>query len=274
VLAGEKTELLDFVKTIPGVTEVRDRLDSHERTGQTTSPQGANSRLYGPVRELQESGTPAVRAMSTLGGEMFGYLGTIGRSPIAPMLAVAALGFLARSLKSANANQMFGVSGNAQMVDIEKTIKIKASPETVFDIWSRYENFPYFMSHVEEVRDLGSRRSHWVVKGPAGIDMEWNSVLIESARPSFLAWKSEPGSIIENTGSVRLEPTGNGTRATVRMSYSPPAGALGEGVASLLGSDPEQELEEGLIQMRNFIESGKRSSDAAKAESASGQILH
>jgi uncharacterized membrane protein len=274
VLTAEKAQLLELVEAIPGVTGVKDRLEVHQQDENISSLRSRDNRPYTQAWTKHGDWTPTVRVMSTFGGGMLGYLGMIRRSPLGALLALAAFGLLARSIKNADTSRIFGVSGNAQMVDVEKSIEIKASPETVFDIWSKYENFPYFMSHVEEVRDLGNRRSHWVVKGPAGIDIEWDSVLTECTRPTLLAWKSEPGAVVENAGWVRLEQAGDATRVTVQMSYSPPAGALGEGVASLLGSDPEQELEGGLVQMKSFIESSKPRGEAAITESASGQILH
>jgi uncharacterized membrane protein len=145
----------------------------------------------------------------------------------------------------------------------------------VFDVWSRYENFPHFMSHVIEVRDLGQKRSHWVVHGPAGTNVEWDAVLTQSDRPSMLAWRSEPGATVENSGSVRLEPTGHGgTRATVTMTYHPPAGVLGQGIAMLLGSDPERELEDDLRRMKQFIERSAPTQEAAQPTTTTGQILH
>ena len=43
--------------------------------------------------------------------------------------------------------------------EVERSIEIGAAPEVVFDVWSRYENFPHFMSRVREVKDLGNGRS-------------------------------------------------------------------------------------------------------------------
>lgn len=138
-------------------------------------------------------------------------------------------------------------------IRIERTIVINAPVEQVFDTWSNYENFPRFMSNVESVEALDGERSHWKVKGPAGVSVEWDSVT-RMNRPHELSWQSEPGSTVDNQGSVSLTPDGNGTRATVRMSYCPPAGALGHAVASLFGANPEQELDEDLNRMKQFIE--------------------
>jgi uncharacterized membrane protein len=135
----------------------------------------------------------------------------------------------------------------------EKTIFIDAPVEQVFDTWANYENFPRFMSNVRSVLPLQGDRSHWKVRGPAGVSVEFDSVT-HKHRPNELAWESEPGSTVQNEGRVTLVPEGRGTRATVRMSYRPPAGALGQAVSSLFGANPKQEFEEDLNRMKQFIE--------------------
>jgi uncharacterized membrane protein len=130
------------------------------------------------------------------------------------------------------------------------------------------------MSHVVEVRDLGHRRSHWVVKGPAGTEYEWDSVLTEQSRPHRLAWRSEPGAEIGQTGSIQFEPYRGGTRVIVRMSYSPPAGAIGHGLAVLLGADPKRQMDDDLARMKAFIEQRALPPEAAQRGRSSSRFLH
>ena len=40
------------------------------------------------------------------------------------------------------------------------------------------------------------------------------------------------------------------------MSYNPPAGALGHAVAELFGADPKHEMDDDLMRMKSFIETG------------------
>jgi uncharacterized membrane protein len=163
-------------------------------------------------------------------------------------------------------------------IKLEKSIEIEAPIDTVFDVWTEYKNFPYFMSHVVDVRQLDDKRSHWVVKGPAGTRVEWDAIQTGYRRPSLLSWQTAPGSVVAHSGSVLFEPTDSGTRVTVRMSYQPPAGALGHGLAVLLGRDPKQELDDDLARMKAFIESGNPPADAARPTPAKGpepgQPLH
>ena len=148
-------------------------------------------------------------------------------------------------------------------ITLEKTLLIDAPIEQVFDTWANYENFPRFMSNVKQVQPLGDARSHWTVRGPAGIGVEFDSVA-QMQRPTELAWQSEPNAV-QNSGRVTLVPEGNGTRVTVRLQYRPPVGAMGQAVSSLLGANPKQEFEDDLDRMKQFIE-GRRL-DAPQASS-------
>ncbi|HEY0821323.1 MAG TPA: SRPBCC family protein [Rhizobacter sp.] len=144
-------------------------------------------------------------------------------------------------------------SGDA--IHVSKSVEIAATPEEVFDVWAEVENFPRFMTMVEEVRPLGGDRSHWKVKGPAGLRVEWDSAITERERGRLLAWRSEAESAVEHAGRVELQPSSTGTRATVSMTYRPPGGRLGHAMASLFGRNPQQELDHDLECMRRYVES-------------------
>jgi uncharacterized membrane protein len=77
-----------------------------------------------------------------------------------------------------------------------------------------------------------------------------------------LAWKSRPNETIKSAGIVQFQsnPEG-GTRVTVRMSYTPPAGALGHAVAALFGVDPKQAMDSDLARMKTLLEEGKTTAE-------------
>lgn len=270
VPAEDKHHVVKLVHGIPGVVDVRDRLEAYDQSGDMLGSQMARSRS----KHGSRSASSSAWMLALVGGGILGYYGFTRRTSSGQLLAMAGLSYLARTLGYGDINRLLDSGAVSDMTEVQKSIEIKASPETVFDVWTKYENFPHFMSHVVEVRDLGRQRSHWIVKGPGNTNLEWDSVLTESSRPTTLAWKSEPGAEIENSGSVYLEPYNGGTRATVQMAYCQPAGAVGKGVAMLLGKDPEQELEDDLIRMKHFIESGVPPRDAAQPASTQGKILH
>lgn len=202
------------------------------------------------------SRSPTLTNSALLGTGALGLVGLVRRSPAAALLGLGALAVLLRSDRGRHLVDSLRHRGGASQVEVENSIHIDAAPKEVFDAWSEVENFPRFMSHVTEVRDLGHRRSHWVVRGPGGMEYAWNAVMTEQSRPDRLSWRSEPGSEIEQEGTVSFEPAGKGTRVTVRMSYSPPAGVLGHGIARMLGADPQRQMDDDLARMKDFIEHG------------------
>lgn len=265
----EEDRLVEAVQAIPGVEGVRCNLHWHEVPHRS----GLGAML---------AGRSPLWVAGALGAGLLTWYGLTRRQPLGLVAAATGLGLVARGrslgLSSAGLGSAASVASGAgsEGFEAERTIEIAASPDVVFDVWSRYENFPHFMSHVIEVRDLGQNRSHWVVQGPGGTEVEFDSVLTSSDRPNRIAWQSEPGATVDNEGMVTLEPMAGGTRATVRMSWRPPAGALGEGVAVLMGTDPETSLEEDLRRMKQFIERGlpAREGEVPVTGSVRGNILH
>ncbi len=183
--------------------------------------------------------------------------------PAAGGLAVAGAGLLARAVTNLPMKRVVGIGAGRRAVDVQKTMVIDAPVVRVFEVWSAYENFPRFMSNVREVRDLGDGRSHWTVSGPAGTAVGWDAVITERVPNQVLAWKTIPGAPVEHAGIVRFAPEGDGCRVTVRLSYNPPAGAVGHAVASLFGADPRRQIDDDLQRMKSFVETGEAPPDAA-----------
>lgn len=270
VLANEREQLFAAVRATAGVATIEDTLEVHERPTGVPGLQGISTATGTRSEFLQENWPPAWRGAAILSGSALSGYGLARRTPAGIAMAAAGLMLLVRGITNMPMGRLTGMGASERGIELQKAIEIKASPEVVFDAWSKYENFPYFMSHVLEVRDLGNKRSHWVVEGPMGTPIEWDVMLVESERPNRLSWRSEPGSAVEHTGSVRFDPAEGGTRATVRLSYHPPGGALGHGVATLLGKDPKHELDDDLMRMKSFIETGTVPHDAARSVTAAG----
>ena len=215
------------------------------------------------------------RGAAMAGGGALGLYGLLStRSPLGLAFGLAGLALLARGASNRPLRNMLGGPGHGRAIEVEKTIRIDAAPDQVYDQFANYENFPRFMSNVVEVRDLGQRRSHWVVKGPAGTEFSWNAVLSAQDRPRRLAWQSEPGAEVEQAGEIRFEPVRNGTRVTVHLSYRPPAGAVGHALAALLGSDPKRQMDEDLARMKALVERGAMAHAGAAPAAAESKFLH
>jgi uncharacterized membrane protein len=218
---------------------------------------GAATLTSGSVSSFSgETVTTALR----LAGAMLTLYGLIRRGVWGSMLKTLGTGMVV----SATGRESGPESGLTRVdrrraVDIQKTLYIEAPLDQVYAFWSNYENFPLFMTHVREVEDLGGGRSRWSVSGPGGVPIEWQASLTQQTPNEVIAWRSQPGSMLENAGIIRFSEAGEGTRVDLRFCYHPPAGGAGQAVAELLGSDPRAKLNEDLGRMKALLEATTRS---------------
>ncbi|MFP5212889.1 MAG: SRPBCC family protein, partial [Acidobacteriota bacterium] len=143
-------------------------------------------------------------------------------------------------------------------VHAKKTIIIDRSPEEVYSFWQNFENFPRFMDHLESIRTLDDKRSHWKAKAVAGKSVEWDSEITDDRPNTLIAWRSVKDSDFQNAGVVRFDRAtgGRGTLVTVELEYEPPGGSLGATIARILGSEPGQRIEDGLRLAKQILETG------------------
>ncbi|HEY8504756.1 MAG TPA: SRPBCC family protein, partial [Gemmataceae bacterium] len=264
ILAEEVNDVLRAAAAVPGVSGVEDRLEVYEEPGNVSGLQGQGRRPGLTPNFLRANWAPATRLLAGTAG--FGLMAYAlrRRTPAAALVGTAGLGLFLRGLTNLEFKQMLGVGEGGRGISRVKTIHIAAPVERVFEIWSRYVNFPQFMTHVREVRDLGGGRSHWTLNGPAGIRVEWDAEVTRTIPDQLLAWKTLPGSQVAHRGTVRFDPTPDGgTRVQVQLSYTPPAGLFGHAAAALLGADPKRLMDDDLMRMKTFIETGHPPHDAA-----------
>ena len=239
ILADEVPALLKTVESVSGVNSVENRLREHDSPGNIPSLQsGSESESW---REpARTSWSPVAR---------------IGAGAVGLGLGAFGATLVARSVSG----------GGRTAITIDKAINVNATPDVLYALWSNFENFPQFMANVLEVRNIDDNRSHWKVAGPAGIPVEWDAEITKIVPNEMIAWRSVPGSTVENAGYVLFEPNDDGsTEVTVRMSYNPPAGAIGHAVAAAFGADPKSEMDEDLMRMKSLLETGKLPGDAAQ----------
>ena len=144
-------------------------------------------------------------------------------------------------------------------VRVQQRILINRSPAELYQFWHDFQNLPRFMYHLDSVQTTGQGRSHWVARAPAGTTVEWDAVITTDHPNSLIAWRSLESADVEHTGSVRFEPApgGRGTAVTVEMTYRPPGGAIGRGLAKLFGEAPEQQMQDDLRRFKQVMETGE-----------------
>jgi uncharacterized membrane protein len=141
-------------------------------------------------------------------------------------------------------------------IRVEKIVTIHASPEDLYRCWRNFENLPRFMSHLKSVTVFDDKHSHWVAKGPAGTEAEWDAEIINEIPNELIGWRSVDGGNLRNAGSVHFkQATGNrGTEVRVVLRYDPPAGRVGAAVAKIFGRDPAREVQQDLRALEQLVE--------------------
>jgi uncharacterized membrane protein/osmotically-inducible protein OsmY len=266
VLEREAENLVHVVEKIPGVCGVIDQLQRHEHAGNIPALQGGRQPAGDHYDVWQMHWAPATRATAIVGGAALVAAAARRRGPAAIAATIAGALLIGRAATNAPLVRLLGLGGGRRAVDIHKTIWIAAPVEAVYAFWSSFENFPMFMSRVLDVRssDRTPGLSHWSVAGPAGVPVTFDAEVTRAIPNQVLAWRTLPGSPVAHAGIVDFERDADGTRAQVRMSYNPPAGWIGHGVAMLFGVDPKHGLDEDLVRMKTLIETGIPPRDAAQ----------
>lgn len=142
---------------------------------------------------------------------------------------------------------------------MERAITINRSPDEIYSFWRQLENLPRFMQHVQSVTQRADGISHWVVKTSHGKTLEWDARLIEDKPGQMLSWQSLEDADMDNAGSVWFTPAagGAGTIVKVSMKYSPPGGKIGAAIAKFFGENPEKEIEDDLLRLKQLLERGE-----------------
>jgi uncharacterized membrane protein len=159
---------------------------------------------------------------------------------------------------------------------VSKAITVGRPVSEVYAFWRDFENLPRFMYHLEFVEDLGSGRSHWVTKAPAGRSVEWDAEIVEDEPNRRIVWRTAGADDdVTHSGSVSFVPApGNrGTEVHVELNYDPPGGKLGAMVAKLFGEEPNQQVANDLRRFKQVMEVGEVVRSEASPEGAGQGIM-
>jgi uncharacterized membrane protein len=269
VLEREYIRLLRTVWAVRGVVDVEDRLAVYENAEGIPALQGDGRPVGQRLVATDGSWTPSARAI--IGGLGCALLAQalMRRRALDLPFAVAGTALLLRSTTNQPIERLVGTAAPA--VEIERSIDVQAPLEQVFEAFAHFENFPQYLPSVREIHVRGDGTSRWTVTGPGGHPITWEALTTRLEHNRLISWRSLPGSELDHAGFVRFEPRPDGgTRVVLALSYTPPGGALGQAVARLLGPDPATELDDDLVRMKDFLESGRRAPDA----DASGTARH
>lgn len=163
-----------------------------------------------------------------------------------------------------------GVS-HTQAINIRTGLIVNKRKDEVYAFWRKLENLPLFMKHLATVTEIDSKHSHWEAEIPGGIGkIKWNAEIVKEEDGSLIGWQSIANSTINNAGKVTFKEAlgGEGTELEVVISYHPPAGELGAGLAKSLNPVFEKMIRQDVMNFKEYIETKHNSASQYNGNSA------
>ena len=159
-------------------------------------------------------------------------------------------------------------SKNSDMIDaaladkagshlVGRSVAINRPRDELYAYWRDFANLATFMDNVERIDVLSPTRSHWVVKSPTGT-VEWDARITEEREGELIAWTSEEGADVTNSGTIEFRDGGkHGTIVAATIAYDPPGGALGKIVAKIFQREPAIQARRDLRRFKQLMETGE-----------------
>ena len=162
---------------------------------------------------------------------------------------------------SANGAHLEARKGDAL---VGRSVTIDRPREQLYSFWRKFDNLPHFMHNIRSVTVIDEARSHWVVEAPGGKTVEWDARVTADEPGRIIAWRSEEGASVRNSGEVEFRDSaeGRGTVVTVTLVYDPPGGSVGRLIAKLFQKEPKVQARQDLRRFKQLMETGEISTAA------------
>lgn len=251
ILASDEKPLLHRVRAVRGVRGVQSNLEVYKSAVHISGLQGGIPRQE-RFELMQTNWSPAVRLLSVLAGSAAALYGIRRRDAGGIATAFLGMGFIARGASNTEVRRLLRITPRepAELM-VQKTVYIEAPLEKALSMWTDLHNLPRFLPGIQEVKDIGEGRSTWTMTLEDN-PVHWEAVMVASK--NAFTWKSQPGSPLANSGTVRFDPAAAGTRVQVTLSCRPSRGLPSRIAAHWFGPDPSKYLAESLAGMKRIIE--------------------
>jgi uncharacterized membrane protein len=210
------------------------------------------------------------RILSALGGAAIAYYGFKKPGPAGLLLGLAGGALIFKGatglypIKQAIGRETAHRARKG--VEITQSLTINKPRHELYQFWRQLENLPRFMQYLEEVKQTGDRRSHWAARIPKDLlfkkklgTIEWDADIVQEEENVRIAWRSLPGSDLQNAGEVYFTdaPANRGTVVRATIAYQPPAGAVGKLAAKLLNPAFATLVRQDLRRFKRLMEAGE-----------------
>jgi uncharacterized membrane protein len=148
--------------------------------------------------------------------------------------------------------------GTVESSVVGRSVTINRPLAEVFAYWRDFGNLASFMENVVRVDPIDAKRSHWVVKAPAGKTVEWDAVVTDEQTNAYIVWHSSEGADVANGGRIDFRDAGaRGTVVSALISYDPPAGVIGKIIAKIFQREPAIQARRDLRRFKQLMETGE-----------------
>ena len=150
------------------------------------------------------------------------------------------------------------------LAQVGRTVTIRKPRSELFAYWRDFSNLSQFMENLDSVTTSADGKAVWTIRAPAGRTVDVKTEIASEKQDEHIAWRSVEGSDIETHGEVRFTdaPGERGTRVSLTMAYSPPAGAVGQALAKLFLREPAIQARHDLKRFKMLMETGEISTSA------------
>ncbi len=249
-------------------------------TSRPDGPISAASSASVPSHDVASGGPPTnvgqgERVVSVAAGAILALLGLERRSVTGLVIAGVGSAMIYRGVSGhCHAYEAMGLDSSENAnggpsrekivergVHIQRTLLINRPAEELYRYWRNFENLPKIMTHLQSVKVIDEKKSHWVVDAPklVGGSVEWDAEIVRDEPNKVISWRSLPGAGVTNTGEVRFAegPGDRGTAISVSVDYIPPVGRVGEWFTKAFGPSAKFQLQEDLRSFKRTVETGE-----------------
>lgn len=141
---------------------------------------------------------------------------------------------------------------------VARAVTINRPRAELYAFWRDFNNLPAVLDNVVRIEVLDRERSHWVVKSPGGGIVEWDSRITEDRDGELIAWASEEGADIPNSGRIEFRDAGSrGTVVVATINYDQPFGTLGRVISRIFQREPKMQAQRDLRRFKQLMETGE-----------------
>jgi uncharacterized membrane protein len=153
-------------------------------------------------------------------------------------------------------------SGGADTL-LARAVTINRPRDELFAYWRDLPKLATFMENVVSITAVDATRSHWTVRAPGGRTVEWDATITDEAEGEYIAWASDEGADVPNSGRVDFRDAGDrGTVVTATILYDPPGGTIGRIVAKMFQREPAIQARRDLRRFKQLMETGEIATSA------------